>query len=292
MHAATDRASRRALAGPRGALVRLACLAVLVSCAPKPSPLAAARSSSTVADSARAIEAHRLKLAGQQRACEAEQRRVFTEEDLAALGARVLSRWLARVGQPLATRTDPRLTTLRQRFAKPGWTFLVVESTELDTFSTPPSTVLVTAGAMKALGDDALAGVVAHEVAHLEHEDALNLVRRKNALACSTAVATRAVLEDTSNFGLLDGGVGAPSTASLTAMADALLEELMDTGYGPKRQGGHEEERRADQRAVALLKSARLPVRPWARALERFESLSVPHPSTAERVKALDAAGP
>jgi Zn-dependent protease with chaperone function len=133
-----------------------------------------------------------------------------------------------------------------------------------------------------APSDDAVLGVLAHELGHLQNR---HLLRRLITSTVTGAVAT-----------LLAGDA--------SGIATALPATLADLSYS------RDMEREADDYAIARMRAAGLPVAPLADLLEKMEGARVrgksqgegarlegylsTHPDTAERVRKLrsDAAGP
>lgn len=236
-----------------------------------------------------AMAAEQEAMRAQQQACRAKRSQVFTESEVQAIGEQAQAKWLA--GRP--TRVDARLSRVVGRTQLPAraWQFLVVEEAKADSFSVPPSTVLVTSGLLTSLNaDGALAGVVLHEVAHLTANDALDMVRQQNELQCLTRHLTAAMVtvsnEQQKQLGMKPVEADAPA---LTAMGDSLVEALMTAGYGPKNQATPEDELSADAQAVRWLHASGFEVSEYLSALATLDGLSVPHPAAAKRVEALEA---
>lgn len=241
----------------------------------------------------RSMAAEQQTMLEQQKICRARRSQVFTRAEVQAIGERALTKWLA--GR--ATRTDARVTKVVQRAQVPtaGWQFLVVEDAKVDAFSVPPSTVLVTQGLLAALEHDgALAGVVLHEVAHVTANDALELVRQQNELRCLVQqAATASVNASNAQQEKLGMNVSIdPHDPALTVMADSLVQALMTSGFGEKAQGTSEDERAADLQAARWLHAAGFDLREYEDALTTLVGLSVPHPTAAMRVEALEALRP
>lgn len=273
---------------------RTALLVVLSACRP---PLERSLQSAPDPGLAALVEQQRV-VQERSRACEALRREAFTPEQVEAVGRRALATWLQR-GQATArsTHADPRVSRVGAAVVKQvagpprDWRLLVVDGPEVDSFSVPPSTVLVTSGLLAAVHSDAaLAGIVGHEVAHVAHEDALDVLRRENALRCSTRAASlamaEAMAEETGRLGL-DAGV-APDSVAFERTIDELVRALTSAGYGDKAQSGPEGEREADRRAAEWMHAAGFDVREYQAALSTLSGLSVPHPPAADRVAALE----
>jgi len=123
------------------------------------------------------------------------------------------------VGRSLAAFSDrPDLT----------WRFAVLNSDTLNGFSAPAGYVFITRGLYDLVSsDDALAGVLAHEIAHITEKHALNIVAKGDALAAATSQVVkrsgdlRALDSQLQQFDL---GVG------------KVTKTLFETGYPPKTE--------------------------------------------------------
>jgi Zn-dependent protease with chaperone function len=148
-------------------------------------------------------------------------------------------------------------------FAFPGGTIVVSDSV-----------VQLTAQARN--GDDMLAAIFAHELAHVERRHGLQMLLHGSAALVAVATLTG-------------------DLSSLTAMAATLPFLLIQRGYS------RDFEREADTDAVAWLRAVRIQPAALADALQLLEQqrpksgpdftyLST-HPSTSDRVKTLRDAG-
>ncbi len=151
-----------------------------------------------------------------------------------------LNRYVNQVGQTLVVHSD-------KPYTYNGYYFLVVNSDEINAFATPGGFVFVTKGLVKQMPDeDALAGVLAHEIAHVVLEHGVDAVRQANladvvsTIALETAEQQAAgtsqlLLSNTKNFGLA---------------LDDILETLLEKGYS------RSQEYDADEYAAKLLARA------------------------------------
>jgi predicted Zn-dependent protease len=156
-----------------------------------------------------------------------------------------------------------------------NWVFGVLDTPELGAYSGPGGYVMVTRGAIAAMQDESeLAGVLAHEIAHVLNHDGLEAVKQsKRAEALSkglSAVDQRA--------------------ATFNHLTDNLIEKLLTSGYS---QG---QETSADSRAVQLLITAGYDPNGLARFLRRMQEQQgnrvkafPTHPGTAERISRINA---
>jgi predicted Zn-dependent protease len=179
-----------------------------------------------------------------------------------------LNDYVNMVGTVVAQQS-PRFTELPFRFA-------VLDTDEINAFATPGGYVFVTRGALELMESEAeLAGVLAHEVAHVDQKHVLDQLRKQNMLAGAQSEA------DLNGF-LLDQAVGR-------------LTGVIFTGVG------RENELESD--SIGMVYAAAAGYRPdglvtFVRRLQQNESnprrgrflaeLKVTHPEPAVRVAALE----
>lgn len=158
---------------------------------------------------------------------------------------------------------------------------LVVQASMVNAFALPGGTVLVTSGLIaEAEGPDELAGVLAHEIAHIERRHVMVSVWRSLGLGL--------VLD-----AVLGGGTGAGQQAVLLA------------GNLTEQRFSREAESEADQRAFEFLAAEGISTRGMAAFFGRLSDESAPrevraaaewlqtHPDSAKRARAaLDASRP
>ena len=98
--------------------------------------------------------------------------------------ANVPTEYLNRVGLYLALRSErPELP----------WSFGILADDSINAFSTPGGYVLVTRGLLKHVKNEAqLAGVLAHEIAHVADRHALNYYREVKTTACRNGMVAEA----------------------------------------------------------------------------------------------------
>ena len=179
-----------------------------------------------------------------------------------------LNDYVNLVGTVVAQQS-PRFTELPFRFA-------VLDTDEINAFATPGGYVFVTRGALELMESEAeLAGVLAHEVAHVDRKHVLEQLRKQNMLQGAQSEA------DLNGF-LLDQAVGR-------------LTSVVFTGVG------RENELESD--SIGMIYAAAAGYRPdglvtFVRRLQQNESnprrgrflaeLKVTHPEPAVRVAALE----
>lgn len=95
-----------------------------------------------------------------------------------------LQRYVNRVGLWLALQTErPDLP----------WRFGVIDSTDVNAFALPGGTILITAGLYDNLRDEGeLAGVLAHEIAHVVEKHQVEAIRKAMGRDFATEMATEA----------------------------------------------------------------------------------------------------
>lgn len=166
-----------------------------------------------------------------------------------------------------------------------GYHFVILDTDEVNAFATPGGFILVSRGLMKCCrSEDALAAVLAHEVAHVELEHGIKAVesgRRASALAILGVEAAR-------NF----GSEGFKNLVDVfgNSMED-IAKKLMLEGY-PKEQ-----EFAADKQAVAILRRAGYHPGALKRVLEEMAKVTgskdtggfgKTHPSVADRISGIE----
>ncbi|MBF5043483.1 M48 family metalloprotease [Aggregicoccus sp. 17bor-14] len=158
-----------------------------------------------------------------------------------------VSVYLNRVGKNLAAQSSrPALE----------WTFGVLESPAVNAVSSPGGYVLVTRGLLDTVQNEAqLAGVLAHEIAHVTERHALRVYASVKRNQCAAALGARVAMSEADAFRSalgapggfldLDGNVGL-----LTQLTDKVVEQVTTGGFAQS------DELDADQRALALVISA------------------------------------
>lgn len=226
-----------------------------------------------------------------------EQLRTLDPASLPESAEKALTTRVALVGKNLAAQsTRPSLP----------WVFGVLKSEELNAWAAPGGIVLVSRGLLSRASDEAaLAGVLAHEIAHVTERHALKAYQRGKARACSTAFVAalgdelgvsstlRARAEATARQfdSLLQRQAGAFvdfsdqrfSTGALVTLADSLADDLVSAGHS------HDDELAADREATRLLVSAGYDPAAYRRLLAGLPRGGVfaRHPEPALRAEAV-----
>lgn len=179
-----------------------------------------------------------------------------------------LSDYVNLVGTVVAQQS-PRYTELPFRFA-------VLDTDEINAFATPGGYVFVTRGALELMDSEAeLAGVLAHEVAHVDRKHVLEQVRKGNMLEGAKSEA------DLNGF-VLDQAVGKLTSVIFTGLGRG--DELESDSLGMLYAAA------AGYRPDGLVTFVRkLQSNTTNERRRRFlAEMEATHPSPADRVAALE----
>lgn len=148
------------------------------------------------------------------------------------------------------------------------WVFGVLDTDEVNAFAGPGGFVLVTRGAIARMEDEAeLAGVLAHEVAHVTQHHGLEAVKNSGKMKGLTELAAASVDERAAQF---------------MPLASEAVDTVAVKGYD------RGQEFRADEEAVRLLGATGYDPNAYARFLGKLSSkggLMSTHPGAAERAQ-------
>jgi predicted Zn-dependent protease len=204
-----------------------------------------------------------------------------------AVAARLLSRnplsqnqdatlYINEVGQTVA-RKSSKPTTYR------GYHFGILETSDPNAYACPGGIILITRGLIKECqNEDELAAVLAHEVAHIVHQDGIKSINK----ARWTEVLTTAGAEATRQYA---GGVAGQLVTLFEGSIDDVFKTLVVNGYS--RQA----EENADREAVSILSRAGYNPAALAAILGRLSSrgggggIFRSHPLTSQRVAGVQA---
>ncbi|MBI4422116.1 MAG: M48 family metalloprotease, partial [Elusimicrobia bacterium] len=152
--------------------------------------------------------------------------------------------------------------------------FGILNTEDLNAYAAPGGYIFVTKGLLKVLTDEAmLAGVLAHEIQHVERRHAVNALRKGNLVRAGTRL-TQDRLQ---------------SSEGLRLASEAIVD-LMERGFD------RSDEREADVAGVALLARAGYDPTGLPRALEEHDALAATahgnaftrrHPSFKSRLEAI-----
>jgi len=174
-----------------------------------------------------------------------------------------LARYVNLVGLTVASAT-PR--------PDGNWVFGVINSSEVNAYAGPNGYILITKGALAKMQDEAeLAGVLAHECAHVANQDGLNAVK---------------------NAGYLDAGMEAgkgadQNFAKFGQLTDGVVDVVIKKGYS------RDQEMTADVNAVKFLVAAGYDPNSYLHFLQRVKaagggsagsSLMSTHPGLDQRI--------
>ena len=230
----------------------------------------------------------------------AAARRTLTHEDEAALGQQLLALWQEpRKGETKSPtlQADARVTkvglSLVPHVPAPGvtWVFLVGDRADVDSFSAPGGSVLVTRGLVDLVSSDAqLAGALAHEMAHVTLGHHLQSLARREEMDCQMRSLGRLLQADAAARGVKDSQAdviaAAAANGDLTPVASKML-------FGRDGMAGLTEQD-ADRAAVPWLHAAGFDASEFAALLPKFTypSMMVKASSRAEGIEAVKATLP
>jgi hypothetical protein len=189
--------------------------------------------------------------------------------------------YLAEVGTTLAA-FSPRPTI--------SWTFAVLDSDQVNAYSAPGGYVMVTRGLLALVENEAqLAGVLAHELAHVSLQHALHQYKVTKSWQCLMTATKDASV---GNLGLNFSGTKLEflDVNKLTADAQAklfnpLVDAIVSKGFAQA------DEFEADALATDLLVSAGYDVREYEKLLGKLPSTGKVwpnHPEPAARVQKVE----
>jgi predicted Zn-dependent protease len=148
------------------------------------------------------------------------------------------------------------------------WTFGVLDTDEVNAFAGPGGFVMVTRGAIARMDDEAeLAGVLAHEIAHVTQHHGLEAVKNSGKMKGLTELAAASVDQQMAQFMPL-----------ATEAVDTVAVKGYDRG----------QEHRADEEAVRLVVAAGYDPRGYERFVGKLQSkggLMSTHPGAADRAQ-------
>jgi predicted Zn-dependent protease len=109
-----------------------------------------------------------------------------------------------------------------------AWRFAVLDSATVNAFSAPAGYVFITRGLYDlAVDDDALAGILGHEIAHITGKHALNIVAKGDALAG----ATSQLVKRSGNLRVVDSQL-----QQFDLGVGQITKTLFETGFAPQTE--------------------------------------------------------
>ncbi len=136
--------------------------------------------------------------------------------------------------------------TLAQASNRPqtfgGYHFQVVESMEINAFAAPGGLIVVTRGMLRCCKtEDALAAVLAHEIAHVQNQDGLRAIKTSRLTSALTILAAEGAKQ-------YSGGDLAQLTQAFEGSVGDVVNTLVVNGYS------RGQEREADEAAILILR--------------------------------------
>lgn len=162
-----------------------------------------------------------------------------------------------------------------------NYVFGILATDEVGAFSGPDGYVMITRGALKRMQDESeLAGVLAHEIAHVVHQDGLNSVKQSGQLDAFTGLA--ASLTSQNGPEVLDQDTREKLYGTV---AGGLTDVIFKKGYS------RQQEDQADQSAVQYVAAAGYDPNGYAHFMQRMAQASggnqsdlfSTHPGLADR---------
>lgn len=183
-----------------------------------------------------------------------------------------LQKYLSQVGQTVALASG-------KAELPHGWHFILFAGKDPDAFSAPGGIILVSEGLVKSCNDeDELAGVLAHEVAHIaiDHPmQAISAANKKAALVSLAQVAYDAANKD---------------KAGASALSGQFASVVKDVAKGVSQGYDRGKEKEADLEAVRILVDLGYDPRGLKRVLLRLTGGDHSHGDPKERAAAVETA--
>ncbi len=148
-----------------------------------------------------------------------------------------LTEYVNEIGQTVALHSDKPLTYI-------GYHFAILDSKEINAFASPGGTIFITRGMIKAVkNEDELAAVLAHEVAHINHRDGIDSIKKARWTEAVTIIGASAAKE-----------YGSEDLSQLVTLFEGSIDDVVKTlvvnGYG------REQEFNADKASLTILNRA------------------------------------
>ncbi len=153
------------------------------------------------------------------------------------------------------------------------WHFGLLDSDSINAFSAPGGRVFITRALYQlADSDDKLAGVLAHEIVHIDERHAVNIIARGELLGGISAL----VADNNSSYAAYEQAVG--------SVSGAILDQGFDPGVEYKADGGGRELAATSGFAAGGLRAVIIQIDGMEGQPEEVFST---HPSTENRLKRL-----
>lgn len=202
-------------------------------------------------------------------------------EEEVAIGDAVSQEILGRCGgawrDETATKQVNVIGRVLARYAERQdltWRFGLLDSPAINAFSAPGGRVFITRGLYEIIGsDDELAGVLAHEIAHIDRRHAVKIIARGEFLSGVTAL----VAEHSNDYAKYDEAV------------DMITTNLIDKGYDSNSEYDADKAGRNLAAVTGFAPGGLRAVIEQLRELEKDKSRAVfsTHPSAANRLRKL-----
>ncbi|MEI6515143.1 MAG: M48 family metalloprotease [bacterium] len=192
------------------------------------------------------------------------------------LDNRAMTTYLNTVGQYLALYSDRPET-----FG--GYHFLIMDSDDINAFAAPGGFIMVSRGMLKCCkSEEALAGVLAHEIGHVELNHGLQAIDKSRLTAAATILGTEAAKN-------LGGKDLADLTKTFENSISDITSTVMNSGYARKF------EFQADKAAVIILNRSGYSPNGLVSMLQQMERTLKPgghdfaktHPAPQDRIAEL-----
>ncbi len=185
-----------------------------------------------------------------------------------------LIKYINLIGQTIALHSEKPST-----FG--GYHFAILNTKELNAFACPGGIILITRGMIElAQTEDEIASILAHEIAHINHRDGINSIKKARWMEALTIIGKKAV----SQF-------GSEELVKLTNIFEGTVEDVVKTlilnGYSKTQ------EFLADEKALFYLNKAGYNPYALINVLERMKKYSLKegilktHPSGEDRLNNL-----
>ncbi len=146
--------------------------------------------------------------------------------------------------------------------------FAVIDSEEVNAFSTPGGYIFITTGALRQIKNEAeLAGILAHEIGHVAGMHVIEDLNVKGSGKSSKSLIL-----------ILSGGTQVVG-ATFAELIDKATDILLERGFR------HDQELEADRIGVVIMTMAGYDPSAYIEFLERVDYESKTHPKSDERIK-------
>lgn len=168
-----------------------------------------------------------------------------------------------------------------------GYHFAVIDSPNINAMSAPGGFIYISSGFIQALPDeDAIAAVLAHEIAHVAHRDGVNAISNAKLLSALSDASAQGVSIAAGQMGSTEISM---LTDALSHSVTGVTEKLLTKGFD------RSQEYRADLYAAQLLQRAGYDPAALVRVLKILENETgkehggwfATHPAPADRIAEL-----